>query len=203
MVQAEMDLPQARHDWKVRIEKSTSKMLDGTVKETMGTLKRRFKELGRAEAKNYRVDLDIPNDGLFEPSSQGSMTRLKMDGGVVGEIRGIMLRYSKDTGTAVSNVRLSADAQCWSVEMFDSMLTALEQKSARQSNSIRSRLEIYNKALNGETVDNLAGVTNYEGLVSAANMLRRELILATRHIGLYLENAASNERSRLEKLRRQ
>jgi hypothetical protein len=181
MVEKSRDLVQAVDEWKKRMIRNTDQELIVPFTNTINMFSQKLVKLAGAQE---REPLEIEFPSKYGLSSKTS-TRLEIDGETASDLRGQYAKYSKGIESAISGMYQSADAQCWGVEMFDRMMSALSEEAKKNTEDLKKLYESYGFKFGSKT--------EYESLVGSASTLKGIVRKKIKDLPFHLEEVARKE----------
>jgi hypothetical protein len=185
MVMREKNLEEVYREWNTQISRHISGTLSKPTFNATSTFVTRLKELGGAASQEeLKITMPTRFPGLYK--EEPKKTRLDVDLNVASEVDKYIKMYRKSAENAVSNMRLSADAQGWSPKEFDRMMKALDNDARISTGEIKKLLE--------ESTSSFKNAKSYEQVVAHATTLRGTLKELLIDMSPHLEEVARKEK---------
>jgi hypothetical protein len=185
-------LEQVYFFWKDNIMRKTDTALDRPTRDVVSSFTKRIKHLYRMEdMRHIRAgpNILVPEWPVFMGSDQGHkpLLRLEIDLKILHGIKLSVDAYKKSIESAMSGMRLSADAQSWDRDAFVQMMEEIKEDSSMHTDELRERL-IYSKNLILPKTESSEAA--YKMVIGSAAMLSGEIRGLTEHMQEHLENVA-------------
>ena len=153
-------------EWTDKITKKLNEQLEPQSKSTLTKLENSLRFKGKTQSKR-KLNLNIPLSPFFG-EGHTKATRLSSDLVLVEKTSSLIENYKKEIAEAISNIRLSADAQIWPVEKFDRMISRIDNDVDMHAKELKGLFLEYSIGMD------MMGKT-YNSLVATAAMLYNDV----------------------------